>query len=153
MNTETGHLYRIGEDVQDKLREYAEADIAAEARAQADAHITAARDQATLAKARAMSSLTPADRLAADAAAALAAATEGDSARARKRAAMARHEVERFGRVLTDDERAAVLAMRKGEAVVPVSPKVAHTMTLGQREAERRKRRRRAQKDARKRNR
>lgn len=51
------------------------------------------------------------------------------------------------------DVGAAVLAHQRGDPIVPVSERVAHTQMLGTRERERRDRRRKAQRQARKRNR
>lgn len=52
---------------------------------------------------------------------------------------------------LTPDERDAIMAVRDGDPVVPVSGRVAQQMKVGQRELKRRERRR--VRDARKRNR
>lgn len=59
----------------------------------------------------------------------------------------------RAGRHLTPDERDAVAAVRSGDTVVAVAPRVAQAQQLGQRELERRRRRRQSAKQARKRNR
>lgn len=57
------------------------------------------------------------------------------------------------GRELSADESAAVTALRRGEPVVRVSEHVAQQVKLGQRELERRAKRRKASRTARKRNR
>lgn len=56
-------------------------------------------------------------------------------------------------RALTDDEQAYLDDKRKGEHIVPVSPQVAQMVKLGQRELDRRAKRRKAAKQARKRGR
>lgn len=58
-----------------------------------------------------------------------------------------------FEKLTAEDERTELLAAARLHKLVPVSGDVAHTMKLGQRELERRAKRRRAVKDARKRNR
>lgn len=67
-----------------------------------------------------------------------------------------RSYVERFERIvgeLTDDEAAAAQDLEAGATIVPVSDAVAQKVRLGERELERRVRRRRAAKQSRKRQR
>jgi len=66
--------------------------------------------------------------------------------------ALAQLKMER-GEALTQDELAACVDAARGDTIVAVSDQVAHTMRTGQREVDRRKRRRKAQRDGRKRNR
>lgn len=59
----------------------------------------------------------------------------------------------RLRRRLDGEERAALEAMRAGQAVVPISGEVAQQLKVGQRELRRRRARGKAAKQARKRNR
>jgi hypothetical protein len=62
-------------------------------------------------------------------------------------------ELETLDRPLTNDELAAATDAARGETIVPISDNVAQRLRLGERELERRKKRRNAAKDSRRRNR
>lgn len=74
----------------------------------------------------------------------------GEPDRVREHADLAKRAL---GRDLKSDEIAALRDALRGDTIVPVSAQVAHTMRVGEREVGRRKRRRKAVRQARKRNR